>query len=279
MFPLQCQCCAVAFIEKLNADSLNMPQDEFNRYMSGDAVPHNPTKVYTCEGLRLMHQNMTVLSDLRSQQERLMAEALQLQQDMVDFCNGFRNEVQAVRHRTPFVVRPRRTKVNLDEEPPEAEFLPPPIQPQVVGPCRSVSEVLSHCTATIVCTNSTNNSVCLQQKQNEENLDKRDLPSVAVTLVPLNSDLNKASNEADDETIEEGDEVQNDRASPFTGGASAEETAQPPSDSAVNIGSTLSDDLDRSSFIADDPFMALGEEQLSASNFDDDSLRESLMEE
>lgn len=271
----------MAFIEKLNADSLNMPQDEFNRYMSGDAVPHNPTKVYTCEGLRLMHQNMTVLSDLRSQQERLMAEALQLQQDMVDFCNGFRNEVQAVRHRTPFVVRPRRTKVNLDEEPPETEFLPPPIQPQVVGPCRSVSEVLSHCTATIVCTNSTNNSECVQQEQKEENLDEknekmRDLPSVAITLVPLNSDLNKANKEAEDETIE-GDEMQNDKASAVAG-ASAEETVQP-NDSSVNIGNTSSDDLDQSSFIADDPFMALGEEQLSASNFDDDSLRESPMEE
>lgn len=276
----------MAFIEKLNADSLNMPQDEFNRYMSGDAVPHNPTKVYTCEGLRLMHQNMTVLSDLRSQQERLMAEALQLQQDMVDFCNGFRNEVQAVRHRTPFVVRPHRTKVNLDEEPPETGFLPPPIQPQVVGPCRSVSEVLSHCTATIVCTNSANNSECLQQEQNEEDLDEknertRDLPSVAVTLVPLDSDSTEVGNEAD-ETIE-GDETQNDdNASGVTGASAEGGTAARPDDSSsppVNIGETSLDDLDRSSFTADDPFMALGEEQLSAANFDDDSLRESPMEE
>ena len=133
-----------------------MPPDEFARYMSGEAVPHDPSKVYTCEGLRLMHQNMAVLSDLRARQERLMAEALQLQQDMVDFCNGFRDELQSVVKRTPLKVRPGRTKVDLDADVVgETEMLlPPPLQPQIVGSCRSVSEVLSHCTTTIVCTNS-----------------------------------------------------------------------------------------------------------------------------
>ena len=88
------QCCAVAFIEKLNADSLSIRQEDFDRYMSGAAVPHDPGRlITTCEGLRLMRQNMAALVELRARQERLMAEALQLQQDMVDYCASTRDQV------------------------------------------------------------------------------------------------------------------------------------------------------------------------------------------
>jgi len=102
--------------------------------MTGEAVPHDPMKVYTCEGLQLMHQNMSTLADLRMRQERLMAEALQLQQDMIEFCDSFRTEVSAVLLRTPLTVRPRRAKVNLDDDPASdehVELLRPPLLPEV----------------------------------------------------------------------------------------------------------------------------------------------------
>lgn len=308
------QCCAVEFILKLNADSLSMPPDEFDRYMSGEAIPHDPTKVYTCEGLRLMHENMLALSDLKSRQERLMAEALQLQQDMVDFCTGFRSEVQAVRHRTPLTVRPRRTKVNLDEEPLGGEFLPPPIQPQVVGACRSVSEVLSQCTATIVCTNSTNISDCFDESQknvrNEENVRKEenvlneevavvneepmDEPAEQVAMSEeafcpppddlsssVSPDVPKEEHEAV-EPASEGHEVTEEDES-------SGETLQPSggADSLMHdeAGADKSCDdlsLDRSTFFADDPFMALGQEQLGddvMSFLDGETQKESPVEE
>jgi len=89
------QCCAVAFIENLNADSLSIRVEDFERYMSGAATPHDPSRVITsCDGLRLMRQNVTALVELRQRQERLMAEAMQLQQDMVDFCNSTRDQVR-----------------------------------------------------------------------------------------------------------------------------------------------------------------------------------------
>ena len=284
------------FIQKLNADSLSMPPDEFDRYMSGEAIPHDPTKVYTCEGLRLMHENLLALSDLKSRQERLMAEALQLQQDMVDFCAGFRNEVQAVRHRTPLVVRPRRTKVNLDdEEPLGGEFLPPPILPQVVGPCRSVSEVLSQCTATIVCTNSRTDPDCLDEVQRSVRSVE---PAVIVTSdEPMEEPAeHAASDEAsspppDDlassehvvvEPAPEGHEVTEESKS------SGEAAFQPSgvADSLMHeAGADRSCDdlsLDRSSFFADDPFMALGQDQIdedAMSFLDGESQKQSPMEE
>ena len=36
------QCCAVAFIEKLDAQSLNLSSEDFERYMSGQASPSGP---------------------------------------------------------------------------------------------------------------------------------------------------------------------------------------------------------------------------------------------
>ena len=131
------QCCAVSFIEKLNADSLNMTEDEYNRYMSGELVPHDPNKVYTCEGIQLLKKNKETMKDLKQTQERLMGEAMQLQQDMQDFRNKFLKEISDVLERTPLVIRPPRgkTKVDIDaEEAPEVvSSLPPPLQPQRIS--------------------------------------------------------------------------------------------------------------------------------------------------
>ncbi|KAI0212911.1 Rab5 GDP/GTP exchange factor, partial [Lamellibrachia satsuma] len=72
-------CCAVAFIEKLTADSLSMTLEEFEGYMSGAIVPHDPSRQYNCEDLGVMQENVATLVDLHDCQQRLMAEAMQLQ--------------------------------------------------------------------------------------------------------------------------------------------------------------------------------------------------------
>ena len=100
--------------------------------MSGEATPRDPYQQHSCTGLRLMQENMTLLGDLQERQQRLMSEALQLQQDMLDFKVTFRKDVQDVLERTPLELKPRKAKVDIDAENAEAENLPPPLLPQVV---------------------------------------------------------------------------------------------------------------------------------------------------
>ena len=51
------QCCAVSFIENLTYESLNMPEDEFNQFMSGKIMSSG-----TWESALIMCE-VTILSD------------------------------------------------------------------------------------------------------------------------------------------------------------------------------------------------------------------------
>lgn len=130
-------CCAVAFIEKLTADSLSMTLEEFEGYMSGAIVPHDPSRQYNCEDLGIMQENVATLADLHDRQQRLMAEAMQLQQDMSNFSLDMSKEINAVLQRTPLVIRPSKVKVDLDAETTDADLLPPPLQPIIMSPVSS----------------------------------------------------------------------------------------------------------------------------------------------
>jgi len=122
-------CCAVSFIQSINAESLSLTQEEFDLYMSGQL---SPPSNYMCEGLRLMYQNINTLSSLQTRHEKLMAEALQLQQDMKDFRQSFKSEIEDVLARTPCTIRPKKQKVDIDTlENEGSDNLPPPLMPQI----------------------------------------------------------------------------------------------------------------------------------------------------
>ncbi|XP_014671700.1 PREDICTED: rab5 GDP/GTP exchange factor-like isoform X2 [Priapulus caudatus] len=123
-------CCAVSFIENINAESLSLTQEEFGRYMSGEAVPPGGygSNGSTCEGLRLMYQNLNALAELCKRQETLMENTLTLQQEMRGFKEAMLQEIDGVIARTPCTIR-ERVKANIDEEDSEVDNLPPPLLP------------------------------------------------------------------------------------------------------------------------------------------------------
>lgn len=124
------QCCAVSFVEGINAESLNISSTDFDRYMSGEAVPPGSGNEHLCRGLQLMHENLRELGELRQRQEKVMAEALQLLADMNEFKENFVTQIEQTKQKTPLTIRPRKVKVD-----PDAEFsgtnsnLPSPLTP------------------------------------------------------------------------------------------------------------------------------------------------------
>ncbi|XP_007444301.1 rab5 GDP/GTP exchange factor isoform X1 [Python bivittatus] len=129
-------CCAVAFIEKLDAQSLNLSQEDFDRYMSGQTSPKKqepenwPANV--CVGMRQMYRNLDLLSQLNERQERIVSEAKKLERDLIDWTDGITKEVQEIVEKYPLEIKaPNPALAAIDSENVENDKLPPPLQPQV----------------------------------------------------------------------------------------------------------------------------------------------------
>ena len=58
-----------------------MNQEDFERYMSGEALPHDRNQPYMCEGLRLMYQNLQTLAELRQRHDKVRTKAGLLQKN------------------------------------------------------------------------------------------------------------------------------------------------------------------------------------------------------
>ncbi|XP_068600673.1 rab5 GDP/GTP exchange factor [Brachionichthys hirsutus] len=133
-------CCAVAFIEKLDAQSLNLSADEFERYMSGQASPRansseadwpqtgpTPGVAATNPVLAQLNHNLETLSGLSSRQEALMEAARSMQADLLSWPEGIQREVNSILEKYPLEILPRPMDAsNMDND-----NLPPPLTPQV----------------------------------------------------------------------------------------------------------------------------------------------------
>lgn len=122
-------CCAVAFIEKLTAESLSLPQEEFDSYMSGEALPPGVLEenASLSEGLRRMYRNLASLADLKTRQEKLLAEAVHLQDQMASFRANIKKEVDASLHRSPLVFKPYSIPYDVD-----INLIPMALRPRIL---------------------------------------------------------------------------------------------------------------------------------------------------
>lgn len=133
------QCCAVAFIEKLDAQSLNLSPEEFERYMSGQASPrfhssegeqHRAGAVATNPVLEQLNHNLEQLSGLIARQERLMEAAQSMQADLLSWPKRVQREVDNILEEYPLEILPRTVSA-IDAHDVDSDRLPLPLTPQV----------------------------------------------------------------------------------------------------------------------------------------------------
>ncbi|XP_028939745.1 rab5 GDP/GTP exchange factor isoform X5 [Antrostomus carolinensis] len=129
-------CCAVAFIEKLDAQSLNLSQEDFDRFMTGQTSPKKQESESfspdVCLGVKQMYKNLDLLSQLNERQERIVNEAKKLEKDLIDWTDGITKEVQDIVEKYPLEIKPKsQALAAIDSENVENDKLPPPLQPQV----------------------------------------------------------------------------------------------------------------------------------------------------
>uniref|UniRef100_A0A7N9AV63 RAB guanine nucleotide exchange factor (GEF) 1 n=1 Tax=Mastacembelus armatus TaxID=205130 RepID=A0A7N9AV63_9TELE len=135
-------CCAAAFIEKLDAQSLNLSPEEFERYMSGQASPrlssegewsHTGSALGTTATnpvLAQVNHNLELLSGLCNRQERLMEAARSLQADLLSWPETVEREVQVIMEKYPLEIL-SCTVSAIDANNMDNDNLPPPLTPQV----------------------------------------------------------------------------------------------------------------------------------------------------
>nr|CAG4641561.1 EOG090X03G5 [Eurycercus lamellatus] len=132
-------CCAVSFLENLTSDSLGLPAEEFDRYMSGKSIPFTSLQagVMVSEGLRLMYQNMSTLSELKHKEQQIQQQMEELKSDMKNFNESMNREVVEGLEQFPIQIRGRKAPVKPDEEQPDEsdalKLLPPPLLPQKIN--------------------------------------------------------------------------------------------------------------------------------------------------
>ncbi|XP_060912448.1 rab5 GDP/GTP exchange factor isoform X2 [Labrus mixtus] len=136
-------CCAAAFIEKLDAQSLNLSPEEFERYMSGQASPRinssdgewpgagtAPDVAATNPVLAQLNHNLELLSGLSSRQESVMEAAQGLQADLLAWPVAVQKEVHDILEKYPLEILPRKVSA-IDANNMDNDNLPPPLTPQV----------------------------------------------------------------------------------------------------------------------------------------------------
>lgn len=129
-------CCAVSFIENMTAQSLNLPELEFEQYMSGEVVPTSTwdSALMMYEGISLMYEHIAALDDMHKRADSVLEGTQLLQNTMKKFVFEMKLNVEDILARTQITLNSsEKVPTDIDTENPLSELLPPPITPQVIA--------------------------------------------------------------------------------------------------------------------------------------------------
>ncbi|XP_018573285.1 rab5 GDP/GTP exchange factor isoform X1 [Anoplophora glabripennis] len=133
-------CCAVSFIENLTAESLNMPEQEFQAYMSGEVtcVSAWESALVACEGMHQLCEHLALLKGLSERTNVVQDGTKKLREDMEKLKDEINEKVISVLEATPLVIKPRKSPLLIAKE--NLIISPPPLVPKVVNESVTTSE-------------------------------------------------------------------------------------------------------------------------------------------
>lgn len=125
----------MSYIEGLNHESLDLSEDEFNRYMSGELKSHLASVEgdRLCEGLRVAEANAARLDETVKRLDVLVRDMSVVQEEMLTFHQDALRRVKEMREQCPAIPRQNRPRTKnlfdsgLDED--VQHTLPSPLTP------------------------------------------------------------------------------------------------------------------------------------------------------
>ncbi|CAG9759671.1 unnamed protein product [Ceutorhynchus assimilis] len=111
-------CCAVSFIENLTAESLNMPEQDFHAYMSGEVTTVSAwdSALVACEGMHQLCEHLALLKMLKERNIAIQDEKQELMEDMKKLKEHIFVRVSSVLERTPLIIKPRELPLPLTDD-------------------------------------------------------------------------------------------------------------------------------------------------------------------
>ncbi|XP_025194622.1 rab5 GDP/GTP exchange factor [Melanaphis sacchari] len=143
-------CCAVSFIENINAELLSMNTEEFEQYMNGTLVSDTwDSALIICEGMHQMFEQLALLADLKRRNIMIVDDALKLKNEMSNFKNNFMDQFAVLKEVYTIDDCDETNKniaVSIDDYDPVCSSLSPwTMTPQVIQPAER-TRTSSSCT-------------------------------------------------------------------------------------------------------------------------------------
>jgi len=127
-------CCAVTFIEKLNGQSLNLSEEQFNRYMNGDEVPPGRNEEaqsrYLSEPLRILYNNQKKLNELAEKNKSIEDDMANLRVSLSNFEKSTIDELESL------VKNGIKTSREFEISEEDRQFLPEFVKKKILNPVK-----------------------------------------------------------------------------------------------------------------------------------------------